>query len=165
VVKQSAVDEVMLRHQGPARVFDSEEEATKVILDRKIKKGRLSLFGMKALKGTGDEGNAGSNLSHCWRRERSGCCFTHRRPFFRRKPWSGNWPHLSRSSRGGPIAVVRNGDQIAIDIPGKKLNLLIPNQELRKGLSMETTKKKLKGYLKRYAGLVTSANTGATFED
>jgi dihydroxy-acid dehydratase len=66
---------------------------------------------------------------------------------------------------GGPIAVVRDGDQIEIDIPGKKLNLLISNEELKKRLSKwKPPKKELRGYLKRYAKLVTSANTGAVFE-
>jgi len=61
---------------------------------------------------------------------------------------------------------VRNGDQIEIDIPGRKLNVLISKEEMRKRLSKWKPKKKeLKGYLKRYAKLVTSANTGATFED
>jgi dihydroxy-acid dehydratase len=62
--------------------------------------------------------------------------------------------------------VVQNGDPIEIDIPGKKLNLLISKKELRKRLSQwKPPKKKLKGYLKRYARLVQSAHTGATFKD
>jgi dihydroxy-acid dehydratase len=75
--------------------------------------------------------------------------------------------HVSpEAAEGGPIAVVRNGDQIEIDIPGKKLNVLISNEELKKRLSRwKPPKKELKGYLKRYARLVTSANTGAVFED
>jgi len=75
--------------------------------------------------------------------------------------------HVSpEAAEGGPIAVVRNGDQIEIDIPGKKLNVLISKEELKKRLSRwKPPKKELKGYLKRYARLVTSANTGATFED
>jgi dihydroxy-acid dehydratase len=61
---------------------------------------------------------------------------------------------------------VRNGDQIEIDIPGRKLNLLISKEELKKRLSQwKPPKKELKGYLKRYAKLVTSGSTGATFED
>jgi dihydroxy-acid dehydratase len=75
--------------------------------------------------------------------------------------------HISpEAAEGGPIAAVRNGDMIEIDIPGKKLNLLISKEELKKRLSKwKPPKKELKGYLKRYARLVTSANTGATFED
>ena len=75
--------------------------------------------------------------------------------------------HISpEAAEGGPIAVVKNGDQIEIDIPGRKLNLLISSKELKKRLSKwKPPKKELKGYLKRYARLVTSASTGATFED
>ena len=75
--------------------------------------------------------------------------------------------HISpEAAEGGPIAVVRNGDVIEIDIPAKKLNLLISKQELKKRLSQwKPQKRKLKGYLKRYARLVQSAHTGATLED
>jgi dihydroxy-acid dehydratase len=75
--------------------------------------------------------------------------------------------HISpEAAEGGPIALVRNGDQIEIDIPSRKLNLLISSEELKKRLSKwKPPKKELKGYLKRYARLVTSANTGATFVD
>jgi len=75
--------------------------------------------------------------------------------------------HISpEAAEGGPIAAARNGDQIEIDIPGRKLNLLISKEEMEKRLSKwKPPKKNLKGYLKRYSRLVTSANTGATFED
>jgi len=75
--------------------------------------------------------------------------------------------HISpEAAEGGPIALVRNGDQIDIDIPGRKLNLLVSKEELKKRLSKwKPPKKELKGYLKRYARLVTSASTGATFEN
>ena len=75
--------------------------------------------------------------------------------------------HISpEAAEGGPIAAVQDGDQIEIDIPDKKLNLLISDKELKKRLSgWKPPKKQLKGYLKRYARLVQSASTGATFED
>jgi dihydroxy-acid dehydratase len=75
--------------------------------------------------------------------------------------------HISpEAAEGGPIAAVRNGDQIEIDIPGKRLNLLISDEELKKRLSQwKPPKKELKGYLRRYASLVRSASTGATFDD
>ena len=75
--------------------------------------------------------------------------------------------HISpEAAEGGPIAAVREGDFIEIDIPGKKLNVLITEEELNKRLSQwKPPKRELKGYLKRYARLVQSANTGATFED
>ena len=75
--------------------------------------------------------------------------------------------HISpEAAEGGPIAAVREGDQIEIDIPRKRLNVLISNEELKKRLSRwKPPKKELKGYLKRYARLVQSANTGATLEE
>ena len=167
VVKQSAVDEVMLRHQGPARVFDSEEEAIKVILDRKIKKGEVIVIRYEGPKGGPGmrEMLAPTSAIVGVGRDRDVALLTDGR--FSGGSRGAAIGHISpEAAEGGPIAVVRNGDQIAIDIPGKKLNLLISNQELKKRLSKwKPPKKKLKGYLKRYARLVTSANTGATFED
>ena len=167
VVKQSAVDEVMLRHQGPARVFDSEEEATKVILDRKIKKGEIIVIRYEGPKGGPGmrEMLAPTSAIVGVGRDRDVALLTDGR--FSGGSRGAAIGHISpEAAEGGPIAAVRNGDQIVIDIPGKKLNLLISNQELKKRLSQwKPPKKKLKGYLKRYAGLVTSANTGATFED
>ena len=74
--------------------------------------------------------------------------------------------HISpEAAEGGPIAVVQEGDLIEIDIPAKKLNLLISDQEMKERRSRwKPVKKELKGYLKRYAQLVRSAHTGATFE-
>jgi dihydroxy-acid dehydratase len=74
--------------------------------------------------------------------------------------------HISpEAAEGGPIAAVREGDRIEIDIPGKRLNLLVSDEELKARLAeWKPVKRELKGYLKRYAGLVRSAHTGATFE-
>jgi dihydroxy-acid dehydratase len=74
--------------------------------------------------------------------------------------------HISpEAAEGGPIAVVREGDTIEIDIPAKKLNLLISADEMKERLARwKPVKRELKGYLKRYAQLVRSAHTGATFE-
>ena len=74
--------------------------------------------------------------------------------------------HISpEAAEGGPIAVVQEGDRIEIDIPAKKLNLLISDAELKARLARwQPMKRELKGYLKRYAQLVRSAHTGATFE-
>jgi dihydroxy-acid dehydratase len=167
VVKQSAVEEIILKHRGPARVFDSEEEATQVILDKKIKKGEVVVIryegpkggpGMRemlaptsAIVGVGRVGDVALLTDGRFSGGSRGAAIGHISP---------------EAAEGGPIAVVRDGDQIEIDIPKKKLNLLISNEELEKRLSKwKPPKKKLSGYLKRYAKLVTSANTGATFAD
>jgi dihydroxy-acid dehydratase len=167
VVKQSAVDEVMLKHRGPARVFDSEEEAIKVILDRKIKKGEVIVIRYEGPKGGPGmrEMLAPTSAIVGVGRDRDVALLTDGR--FSGGSRGAAIGHISpEAAEGGPIAVVRNGDQIEIDIPGKKLNLLITKEELKKRLSQwKPQKRELKGYLKRYAKLVTSANTGAVFED
>jgi dihydroxy-acid dehydratase len=167
VVKQSAVDEAMFKHRGPARVFDSEEEAIKVILDRKIKKGDVVIIRYEGPKGGPGmrEMLAPTSAIVGVGRDREVALLTDGR--FSGGSRGAAIGHISpEAAEGGPIAVVRNGDQIDIDIPGKKLNLLISNEELKERLSKwKPPKRKLKGYLKRYAKLVTSANTGATFEE
>jgi dihydroxy-acid dehydratase len=167
VVKQSAVDEAMLKHRGPARVFDSEEAAIKVILDRKVKKGEIVVIRYEGPKGGPGmrEMLAPTSAIVGVGRDRDVALLTDGR--FSGGSRGAAIGHISpEAAQGGPIAVVRNGDQIEIDIPGKKLNLLISNEELKERLSRwKPPKKELKGYLKRYARLVTSANTGATFED
>jgi dihydroxy-acid dehydratase len=75
--------------------------------------------------------------------------------------------HISpEAAEGGPIAVVKDGDMIEIDVPERRLNLLIPDDELKKRLAQrKPPKKELKGYLRRYSKLVQSGNTGATFAE
>jgi dihydroxy-acid dehydratase len=167
VVKQSAVEEVMLKHRGPARVFNSEEEAIKVILNRKIKKGEVVVIRYEGPKGGPGmrEMLAPTSAIVGVGRDRDVALLTDGR--FSGGSRGAAIGHISpEAAEGGPIALVRNGDQIDIDIPGRKLNLLVSKEELKKRLSKwKPPKKELKGYLKRYARLVTSASTGATFED
>jgi dihydroxy-acid dehydratase len=167
VVKRSAVDDSMLRHRGPARVFNSEEEAIKVILDRKIKKGEVIVIRYEGPKGGPGfrEMLAPTSAIVGVGRDRDVALLTDGR--FSGASRGAAIGHISpEAAEGGPIAAVRNGDMIEIDIAGKKLNLLISKEELKKRLSSwKPPKKELKGYLKRYARLVTSANTGATFAD
>ena len=167
VVKRSAVDEAMLRHQGPARVFNSEEAAMKAILDRKVKKGDVVVIRYEGPKGGPGmrEMLAPTSAIVGVGRDRDVALLTDGR--FSGGSRGAAIGHISpEAAEGGPIAIVKEGDQIEIDIPGKKLNLLIPDRELKKRLSQwKPLKKKLKGYLKRYARLVQSAHTGATFEE
>jgi len=167
VVKQSAVDEAMLRHRGPARVFNSEEEAIKVILDRRIKKGEVVVIRYEGPKGGPGmrEMLAPTSAIVGVGRDRDVALLTDGR--FSGGSRGAAIGHISpEAAEGGPIGVVRNGDQIEIDIPGRKLNLLISKEEFKKRLSRwKPPRKELKGYLKRYAKLVSSAHTGAVFED
>ncbi|MFB3886109.1 MAG: dihydroxy-acid dehydratase [Thermodesulfobacteriota bacterium] len=166
VVKRSAVDDAMLKHQGPARVFDSEEEALKVILDGKIQKGEVVVIRYEGPKGgPGMREMLGPTSAIVGvGRDRDVALLTDGR--FSGGSRGAAIGHISpEAAEGGPIAAVRNGDRIEIDIPGKRLNLLISDGEMKKRLSeWKPPKRELKGYLKRYARLVQSANTGATFE-
>ncbi len=167
VVKRSAVDEAMLRHQGPARVFDSEEAAMKAILDRRIKKGDVVVIRYEGPKGGPGmrEMLAPTSAIVGIGRDRDVALLTDGR--FSGGSRGAAIGHISpEAAEGGPIAVVKEGDPIEIDIPRKRLNLLIPAKELKKRLSRwKPPKKELRGYLKRYARLVQSASTGATFEE
>ncbi len=167
VVKRSAVDDAMLRHRGPARVFDSEEKAIKAILSGKIKKGEVVVIRYEGPKGGPGmrEMLAPTSAIVGIGRDRDVALLTDGR--FSGGSRGAAIGHISpEAAEGGPIAVVREGDQIEIDIPGKRLSLLIPDQELKKRRSLwKPPKKELKGYLKRYARLVQSANTGATLEE
>ncbi len=166
VVKRSAVDESMLRHRGPARVFDSEEAAMKAILDRKIEKGDVVVIRYEGPKGGPGmrEMLAPTSAIVGVGRDRDVALLTDGR--FSGGSRGAAIGHISpEAAEGGPIAAVQEGDPIEIDIPRKKLNLLIPDKELKKRLSRwKPPEKQLKGYLKRYARLVQSAHTGATFE-
>ena len=167
VVKRSAVDDAMLKHRGPARVFDTEEEALKMILDGKIVKGDVVVIRYEGPKGGPGmrEMLAPTSAIAGVGRDRDVALITDGR--FSGGSRGAAIGHVSpEAAEGGPIAAVQNGDMIEIDIPNKKLSLLISEEELKKRLSQwKPPQKKLKGYLKRYAKLVQSASTGATFED
>jgi len=167
VVKRSAVDDSMLKHRGPARVFDTEEEALKMILDGKILKGDVVVIRYEGPKGGPGmrEMLAPTSAIAGVGRDRDVALITDGR--FSGGSRGAAIGHVSpEAAEGGPIAAVQNGDLIEIDIPNKKLSLVISEEELKKRLSQwRPPQKKLKGYLKRYAKLVQSASTGATFED
>ncbi len=166
VVKRSAVDESMLKHTGPARVFDSEEEAMKMIMARKIQKGDVIVIRYEGPKGGPGmrEMLAPTSTLIGLGMDREVALLTDGR--FSGGTRGAAIGHISpEAEEGGPIAVVQNGDLIEIDIPKKRLNLLIPDEELKKRLSKWRPKKKeLKGYLSRYARLVTSASSGAVLK-
>src|SRR5512143_354671 len=167
VVNRSAVDDAMLKHRGPARVFDTEEEALKMILDGKISKGDVVVIRYEGPKGGPGmrEMLAPTSAIAGVGRDRDVALITDGR--FSGGSRGAAIGHVSpEAAEGGPIAAVQNGDLIEIDIPGKKLSLLISEEELKKRLSKwKAPQKKLRGYLKRYAKLVQSASTGATFEE
>lgn len=164
VVKQAAVLDEMMRHEGPARVFDSEEEATRAIMGGKIKKGDVIVVryegpmggpGMREML-TPTSAIAGMKLdSHV-------ALLTDGR--FSGGTRGAAIGHISpEAMQKGPIAIVKDGDRIAIDIPAKKLTLEVSENEIQERLSgwSPPPPKITRGYMARYARMVSSAATGA----
>ncbi len=168
VVKQSAVAQAMQVNEGRARVFDCEDDAITAILGGKIKGGDIVVIRYEGPKGgpgmremlSPTSAIVGMGL------DKTVALLTDGR--FSGGTQGAAIGHISpEAAEGGPIALVKEGDIIAIDIPAKKLNLNVSDAELdkrRKALKPRqpaiTT-----GYLARYAKMVTSASTGAVFKD
>ena len=164
VVKRSAVAAEMLVHKGPARVFDSEDEAIEKIYAGEIKKGDVVLIryegpkggpGMREMLGP-TSAIAGMGL------DKDVALITDGR--FSGASRGASIGHVSpEAMEGGTIAVVQEGDIISINIPEGKLNAEVPDEELKRRMSewKAPEPKITKGYLGRYARLVTSASTGA----
>ena len=167
VVKQSAVREEMLRHEGPARVFDTEEEATQAIMDGHIHKGDVVVIRYEGPKGgpgmremlTPTSAIAGMGLdAHV-------ALLTDGR--FSGGSRGAVIGHISpEAMQGGPLALVAEGDRITIDIPGKTLTLQVDESELarRRSAWQAPAPRITTGYMARYAKLVSSAAQGAIVE-
>lgn len=167
VVKKGAVDPKMMVHTGPARVFESEEEAIKVIYGRKIKPGDVIVIryegpkggpGMRemlsptaAIMGMGLGDSVALITDGRFSGATRGACIGHVSP---------------EGAEGGPIALIKEGDLISINIPEHRIDILVDEavlEERKKDVVIPDRNLK-PGYLKRYASLVTSANTGAVFK-
>ncbi len=164
VVKQTAVSEGMMRFEGKAIVFDSEEDSMKAILGNRIKPGHVIVIryeGPKGGPGMREMLSPTSAISGMGLGESVVLLTDGRFSGGTRGPCIG---HISpEAAEGGPIAVIRNGDRILLDIPNRKLELRIPAAEIKKRLARwKPRPPKIKtGWLARYAKVVTSANTGA----
>ena len=163
VVKRSAVLPEMLVHEGPARVFECEEDAMAAIMAGKIKAGDVVVIryegpkggpGMRemlnptsAIMGQGLGNSVALITDGRFSGATRGACIGHVSP---------------EAASGGVIGVVQEGDIISIDIPANKLELKVSDEELaRRMASFVPRKKELSGYLKRYAALVSSGAKGA----
>ena len=177
VIKFSAVEPDMLTHQGPARVFDREEDALAAILKGAVEPGSVIILRYEGPRGSGMPEilattealvtiPALSNTAIVTDGRFSGAT---------RGPCIG---HVSpEASRGGPIALIHDGDLISIDIPGRKLAVIgcdgkqMPPEEVRAELADRKKNWKLpdlkhtSGVLKRYARHAASAMQGAYLED
>lgn len=164
VVKQTAVSAEMLVFEGSARVFDSEELGMQAVLAGKVRAGDVVVIryegprggpGMREMLGP-TSAIAGMGLASSVALVTDG-----RFSGGTRGPCLG---HVSpEAADGGPIALVQEGDRIRIDIPARKLDLLVPEDELaRRASAWQPPEPRVKrGYLARYAQQVSSASTGA----
>jgi len=168
VVKQSAVVEKMLSHSGPARVYDSEEEAQKAILGGEIKAGDVVVIrycgprggpGMpemlsptSAIIGMGLGGSVALLTDGRFSGGTQGACIGHISP---------------EAADGGPIGMVNEGDLIKIDIPSRSINLEVSEEQMAERLAawQPPPPKITSGYVARYARQVTSGSTGAVLKD
>ncbi|NLC10688.1 MAG: dihydroxy-acid dehydratase [Firmicutes bacterium] len=166
VVKQGAVDEKMQKRRLKARVFDGEQEAVEAILGGKIKAGDVVVIRYEGPKGgpgmpemlSPTSAVAGMGL------DKEVALITDGR--FSGATRGASIGHVSpEAAEGGPIALVEEGDLIEIDIPQRKLELLVEEEELEKRRRLlKAFKPKIKsGYLARYLRQVSSAGSGAVF--
>ena len=164
VVKRSAVDEKMLKHEGKARVFDSEETAIKAIYDKKINKGDVVVIryeGPKGGPGMREMLNPTSAIAGMGL-DKDVALITDGR--FSGATRGASIGHVSpEAASGGNIAFVNEGDIISIDIPNYKIELKVSDEELnvRKERIKLLEPKVKTGYLARYAKNVSSADKGA----
>mgnify|MGYP001740723443 FL=1 len=165
VVKESAVDPELSVYEGTAKCYDSEEAAIEAIIGGEIKEGHVVVIRYEGPKGgpgmremlnptaviTGMGLKVALLTDGRFSGASRGACIGHISP---------------EAMEGGPIALIKDGDKISINIPERKLDLCVPDEELaaRKAVWKQPEPKVKTGYLSRYARLVTSANTGAVMK-
>ena len=164
VVKQSAVSQNMMRFEGGAKVFDSEEGAMKAILAGEIRSGDVVVIryeGPKGGPGMREMLSPTATIAGMGLSESVALITDGRFSGGTRGPCIG---HISpEAMEGGPIAIVKEGDRIRIDIPKRSVEVVIPADEIKRRLARwKAPKPKItKGYLSRYARMVSSAGNGA----
>lgn len=167
VVKKSAVIPEMMVHKGPARVFDSEEDAIGAIYGKKINPGDVVVIryeGPKGGPGMREMLNPTSAITGMGLESKVALITDGRFSGASRGAAIG---HISpEAAAGGNIALIEEGDLISIDIPLKKIELMVSDEELsRRRESFKPPKPKIKkGYLARYIKMVSSADKGAILE-
>ena len=165
VVKESAVTEDMLVYKGTAKVYNSEEEALEAIMNGEIKDGHVVVIRYEGPQGgpgmremlnptaviTGMGLKVALLTDGRFSGATRGACIGHVSP---------------EAMAGGPIALIEDGDIIDIDIPNRKLNVVLSDEEMAKRKSewIKPEPKIKKGYLSRYARLASSASKGAVLE-
>ena len=166
VIKSAGVAASMMKFEGPAVVFESHDDAASGILNGKVKAGQVVVIryeGPKGGPGMQEMLQPTSNIAGMGLSE-SVALITDGR--FSGATRGGCIGHISpEAAEGGPIALVRDGDIIHIDIPNRKLEVRLSDAELaeRRG-QWQPPKLELNGWLKRYAKMATSASKGAILE-
>ena len=168
VVKTAGVDKQMLRHTGPAVIFESQEEACEGILAGKVKPGAVVVIryegpcggpGMQEMLAPTSYIKARPELANTvalitdgrFSGGTAGACIGHVSP---------------EAARGGAIALIQSGDVIELDIPGRKLNVKVSDAELakRRGQWKAPPPRFKTGFLSKYISMATSASTGAVLK-
>jgi dihydroxy-acid dehydratase len=169
VIKQGAVAKEMYTHEGPARVFNSEEEAFDAIMSGKIKKGDVVVVRYEGPKGGPGMREMLSPTAAITGMGLSKECALITDGRFSGGSNGASVGHISpEAAEGGPIGLLEEGDIIQLDIPNRILNVKLSDEELaaRKAKWVKPpTQAMPNSYLKRYAALVTSASTGAVMRD
>ena len=167
IVKQAAVADEMLTHCGPARVFDCEEDAFEAIMDAQIKKGEVIVVRYEGPRGGPGMREMLSPTAALagMERDKEVALITDGR--FSGASRGAAIGHISpEAAARGPLAALRNGDMIEINIPQKTLNVQLTDDQIHQRLAeLPPFEPKIKiGYLARYAQLVSSADRGAVFQ-
>jgi len=167
VIKQSAVVSGMMVHKGPAKVFNGEEDCLSAVLEGKINKGDVIV-----IRYEGPRGGPGMREMLAVTSAISGKGLGEYVALLTDGRFSGGTRgacigHISpEAAEGGPIGCIQDGDIIEINIPDRKLNVLVSDQEISDRLKkIRHPEKKLSGILARYRAQVKSASTGAILKD
>jgi len=167
VVKQSAVAPEMMKHTGAARVFDSEQETIKAILGGKVKAGDVIVVRYEGPKGgPGMQEMLSLTAAVAGMKIKDVALITDGR--FSGGTKGASVGHICpEAADGGPIAVLKDGDMIEIDIPARKLNVKLSDKELADRFKkwVQPKPKVTTGYLARYAKMVSPSNKGAIYKN
>ncbi|HUW61733.1 MAG TPA: dihydroxy-acid dehydratase [Candidatus Bathyarchaeia archaeon] len=167
VVKQGSVNAEMMKFTGTARVFEDESAAMKFLFAGKVKPGDVII-----VRNEGPKGGPGMRESLALTAAVAGCGLGDKIAIVTDGRFSGGTRNLSighvspEAADGGPIALVKDNDKIAVDLPGRKIDLLVDEKELnrRKAEWKKPAPKFQRGWLARYERLVSSAARGAVLD-
>src|SRR3989339_1007842 len=166
VVKQSAVSPEMMKHSGPAKVFDSEQETIKAILGGKIKAGDIIVVRYEGPKGgPGMQEMLSLTAAVAGMKIKDVALITDGRVSGGTK--GASIGHICpEAADGGAIAILKDGDIIEIDITERKLNVKLSDKDISDRFAkwVKPKPKVTTGYLSRYAAMVTPSNMGAIFK-